>query len=131
MMLVDSNVWIALFASKDEHHPKAETDISALALKKEKVVLIDLVISEVVTYLLRRESRAEIAKFLDFVLQSQDIVIYALSTEDIHEIMMDFKYSKGRLSFTDEALLYVSDANGYGLLTYDKELANRASGMTK
>ncbi len=122
MILLDTNVFVGAIAQDDGLHEKAE---NALASVTEPILLHEYVYIETLSVLATRHGMDEVAKFLSLVTEqiSRGGIEFALSDpEQLRRMTMLFiEQSKGVLSFTDVAILYLSQY--YEAMTFDKDLA--------
>ena len=114
--LIDSSVWVALFLEFDTQHTKAE---SLFAKLKGKIHLPYCVLMEVVTILAYKHSKKQADQFLDFAVQNSRII---LMEDNSGKEISFYKSLKARVSFTDAALLLLSEETKAKLITFDKQL---------
>ncbi len=119
MYLIDSSVWVALFLDFDTQHEKAAQFFANFDSAK-KIYLPYCIISEVATILAYKHSKEQADKFLEYIQENSDIVIFENQT--IAE-MGFFQRTRERISFTDAALIYIAQAFALTLITFDRQMA--------
>ena len=118
MTVLDSNVWIALLDKDDSLHPRAQRIVNEL---KDTIALPEYVILEVTTVLSQKAGKLFADSFLQKVCANRDIQIIASSKQFLDEVIEFYlSQSKGKLSFVDYALLYLS--RRMKILTFDSDL---------
>ncbi|MBI2098620.1 MAG: type II toxin-antitoxin system VapC family toxin [Candidatus Wildermuthbacteria bacterium] len=118
MIVLDSNVWIALFDKDDSLHGRAQRAIGGL---KERVALPEYVILEVTTVLAQKAGKSFADSFLQKVYANRDIQIIVSSGQFLDELVSFYLSSSTKnLSFVDYALLFLS--RRMKILTFDKNL---------
>jgi len=124
MTVLDSNVWIALFDEDDSLHRRAKRMVSEL---KEPVVLPEYVILEVTTVLSQKAGKSFADLFLQKVFANRDIRVIASSQQFLEEVVQFYlSQTKGRLSFVDYALVFLS--RRMKIVTFDKNLERTLKG---
>ncbi|MBI4225001.1 MAG: PIN domain-containing protein [Candidatus Sungbacteria bacterium] len=118
--LVDSSVWVALFLDFDTQHRKAEQTIPKLS---GMIYLPYCVIAEVTTILAYKHSKRLADNFIAYVKDNRDLKIV---NNDALDEMGFYPTIPHKLSFTDAALIFLSDKLGASLVTFDKQLARIA-----
>jgi predicted nucleic acid-binding protein len=124
MVILDSNIWIAFLNKGDGQHEKAERVFEKI---DKKLILPEYLVVEICSVLALRVDKKAADKFIDFVLDNNDIEIL-LSNEDFFTGSWKvFKETKtAKLSFIDCSLLHLS--NFYEVITFDKSLQKAMSG---
>ena len=118
MIVLDSNVWIALFDKDDSLHARAQRAVGEL---KERVALPEYVILEVTTVLAQKAGKLFADSFLQKVYANRDIQIIVSSGQFLDELVLFYLSSNAKnLSFVDYALLLLS--RRMRVLTFDKNL---------
>ncbi|MFQ6049727.1 MAG: type II toxin-antitoxin system VapC family toxin [Candidatus Paceibacterales bacterium] len=118
MVILDSNVWISFLNIDDYDHKKAERVFRKL---KEKIVLTEYILLEVVTIISQKISKDLADSFIRTVIDNKDIEILASSKEFLDEIIKFYLSKKNKnLSFVDYSLLYLSQKTE--IITFDKIL---------
>lgn len=118
MYLIDSSVWVALFLDFDTQHEKAALFFGNLDTAK-KIYLPYCVISEVATILAYKHSKEQADKFLEYIQQNCDIVIFENQTAAEIEF---FRKTREKISFTDAALIHIAQSLALTLITFDKQM---------
>jgi predicted nucleic acid-binding protein len=118
--LVDSSVWIALFLTFDTQHQKA---IHTIGKIKGKIIVPYCVISEVTTVLAYKHSKIQADRFLAYLRDNQDIL---LINDTLEGELRFYESLSARISFTDAALLFLSEKRKVPLITFDEQLAKLA-----
>lgn len=117
MMILDSNVWIALYYEEDSQHKKA----LKLAPSFRHIALTEYVILETCTILLAKVGKEASEKFLDHVFDNREIVILFSTREFFQETIRVFRgENEKKLSAIDASLLYLSGE--HEVITFDKDL---------
>lgn len=114
-ILVDTNVLVSAFNTKDSLHEKA---VRIMDECPKPFVLHEYVVLETTTVLMNRASKAVADAFLKSTFDSADSwILYSNQSAflDVSEAFL-----KHKLSFADAALLALSDE--YNVLTFDKAL---------
>lgn len=114
--LVDSSVWVGLFLDFDVQHRKAVQLVHKL---KGVLYIPYCVLNEVATVLVYKHSKAQADQFLDYIAQNRDIKLVSDSSKE--EIRF-YRTISHRISFTDAALLYLSETLDAELITFDRQL---------
>ena len=116
-MILDSNVWIALYLEEDSQHKKA------LKLKPffRQVAVPEYVILETCTILLAKAGESVSEKFLDYVFDNREVTVLFSTREFFQETIKAFRDKNGKkLSAIDTSLLYLSKE--HEVITFDKDL---------
>lgn len=114
--LVDSSVWIALFLDFDTRHADAVRRVHALS---GTIYVPYCVVSEVSTVLTYKHSKAQADSFLAFLEQAENVT---LLEDRAKEEISYFNSLSDKISFTDAALLFLSQKLKVELVTFDKQL---------
>ncbi len=118
MLIIDSNVWVALFNKNDSQHNKAKSFFDKLEMK---VIIPEYVFIEVSTILLIKAGKNIAKKFIEIAQDNSDVEICLSSGELFLNTLRIFKNSaKDKLSFVDISLLFLSES--YKIITFDKNL---------
>ena len=125
MLLVDSSVIIATFRKNEVHHKEALNIVEYA----QEIVILDYVLSEVLTVLKMRESTDIALKCLDFLTNNNNIHIRQLHHSELTKAIIFFKENKNTLSFVDTALIIYSRSHTYSFATFDKELQKYFSSL--
>ena len=122
MILLDTNIIVALFRSSELDHVRAKELIEPL----EEFAISDYVLGEILTVLQLRESKAIAEQALDYLTSTKTVLLVRLSQDEL-EMSYDFFKKQGEnLSFTDVSLLILSRERDYSLATLDKDLIKAA-----
>lgn len=119
-LLIDSSVWIALFADDDVHHSRAKKLFQTVS---DTVYVPYGVIVEVATVLTYKYAHAHACAFFAYITQNRQIVIVG---NDVLTEMVFFQELAKRISFTDAALLHSAKVLSAELITFDMQLARLA-----
>lgn len=118
MLLIDSSIIISFFRKNEILHKEAINIIQ----NSNKILIIDYVLSEVLTVLKMREW-FEIANLcLDFLENNNDIEILNIPKEYFDKSKEVFKKYNNKLSFVDILLTVVKNEKNINLATFDKDL---------
>ncbi len=121
MIILDSNVWVALLNKDDSQNLKAEKIIGTI---NEKIIIPEYVVLETVSVLSIRVSKKAADNFLEFITENKEIVILN-SSQELFDNAVDIyrKIVGNKLSFVDVYLLSLSGS--YQIITFDRELQKR------
>ncbi len=120
MILLDSNIWVALLYKKDPNHKKARDLVGDL---RSDIIVTEYIIIEVTTILSQRKSKALADTFLAKISTSDKISIFPSSRAFLDGVVTFYLKKKDRqLSFVDYSLLLLSQK--IKIVTFDKKLAN-------
>jgi len=120
MIILDSNVWIALFHKEDTLQAKAHNLLENIS---SKILLPEYVLLEVCSVLKRLKRKQAANQFLDYVLDNRDIDCFHTSPSLLEETIKLFRTrSQDDLSFIDISLLFLS--RFHTVHTFDKKLAS-------
>jgi len=120
MIILDSNVWIALFHKEDTLQAKAHNLLENIS---SKILLPEYVLLEVCSVLKRLKRKQAANQFLDYVLDNRDIDCFHTSPSLLEETIKLFRTrSQDDLSFIDVSLLSLS--RFHTIHTFDKKLAS-------
>lgn len=118
MVLLDSNIWIALLYEKDPNHEEASDFFSEL---NENIIVTEYIILEVATIISQKKNKQAADAFLENISNNQDIELWPSSKEFLGEVVNFYLSQKSaRLSFVDYSLLYLSQR--IKVVTFDKKL---------
>jgi predicted nucleic acid-binding protein len=121
--LIDSSIWVALFLDFDSQHEKAER----LFKKLKGIAYVPYcVVNEVTTILAYKHSKKQADNFLRYIEHNRDLVLLDESLADEIEFYASLQ---DRVSFTDAALLFLSQKLKASLVTFDKQLKRIAKRM--
>lgn len=115
--ILDSNIFVAYYLEEDSCHEDAKKIIENL--DQAEIIVPYCVIQEVSTILTYKSGKINAKHFLNDLEESRNIIII---NNDVTAEIEYFKRAKGKLSFTDLSLLYLSRKHKALLLTFDKEL---------
>ncbi len=116
-MILDSNVWIALYLEEDSQHKKA----LKLAPFFRHVAIPEYVILETCTILLIKAGGEISEKFLDYAFDNREITVLFSMRDFFQETIKIFREKNGKkLSTIDASLLYLSSE--HEVITFDKDL---------
>ena len=125
--LVDSSVIIAAFRQNETCHKQALNILQAA----EKIIILDLVLSEILTVIKMREGLEVAKKVADFLTCNEDVMIEKLDDDGYEETLNFFKNNKNKLSFVDTALLIFGKVKKITLTTFDKDLGKLNRNFSK
>ena len=117
--ILDSSILIAFYNEEDSQHLKALKIVNNL---DGKIIFVHpYVIEEVSTVLTYKSGVANAKKFLNNVLNSENVMIHWNNVKE--EINFFIKLNK-KISFTDSALVNLSKNKKIPLLTFDKQITS-------
>jgi hypothetical protein len=121
MYLVDSGVWIGAFIPKDRHHQEAVAMLKEILKGKlGKVLITNLIFSEVVTYIRRKVGERQSIEAARALLNSDHVEIIHIDEHTFNAAYHMFERYHG-LSFTDAASVAVMRDRGVQqMLSFDK-----------
>lgn len=118
-VILDSNIFIALYYTNDTFHEKACSLMEGLL--GASIFVPYCVIQEVTTILCYRFGKEKSNLFLADLRKSEDVIIL----DNNAEAEIDFYLKiKRKLSFTDISLLHLSQKYDAMLFTFDRQLLN-------
>lgn len=124
MVILDSNVWIAFLNKNDSNHKKADEIFNKLVNKREKIIITEYILLEVVTVLSQKVGKKLADQFIEIAGNTKRIEIISSSADFLNDVLTFYLKQKNRnLSFVDYSLLYLS--RQYEILTFDKELKRK------
>ena len=119
MILLDSNVWIALLNRSDHQHTKAKKLFFSLSCP---LLITEYLVLEVTSVLSLRVDHRVAQEFLRLVRHNHDVLLLPSSVEFFTEVQQTFLASSfPRLSFVDHSILLL--AQKYPVFTFDKALS--------
>lgn len=119
MIVVDSNVWIALLEEADTQHGKAVELIGSL---KDEVLVPEYVLLEVCTILKQKKKKVAADGFVKRILASSELHLVASGSAHLARVVEAFcQHKLPDLSFVDVSLLLL--AKSHTVHTFDKKLA--------
>lgn len=125
MIILDSNIWVALLYNDDSLHMQAEVLLASLT---GEICVPEYVIGEVCTVLLLRKDIALADQFAEKMLAQKECrIVYSNSFFVDHILHFFREHISKRLSFIDTSLLYLSQE--YTVYTFDKHLAKAIKKM--
>lgn len=120
MKILDSNIWIALFHENDNQNKKAIELFKGLNLP---VAITEYVVLETCSILAKKASKKVADKFLEEILDNQDVLLLLSNESYFWEVISGFKeMPSNNLSFVDISLLCLSKS--YEVVTFDRKLNN-------
>jgi len=118
MIILDSNIWIALLNEEDSQHKQA---VNLFDKIKQTILIHEYIIIEVCSILLIKAGKTISNSFLNTILDNRDIEILLSNPSFFTAVVAEYKNSKQRnLSFVDISLLYM--AQKHEVLTFDANL---------
>ncbi|MBI3458940.1 PIN domain-containing protein [Candidatus Azambacteria bacterium] len=106
MVILDSNIWIALLNTNDSNHQKAVKIFKGIS---KSIILPEYVLLETVTILCQEVDKRTADEFIKYTANNKDIEIYGSSVTLLHQITNFYLSQKNeKLSFVDYSLLYFS-----------------------
>jgi len=121
MKIIDSSVIIAAFRKQEQNNKKA----LQVFISNEKFLILDYVLSEVLTVLKMRENFETAKKCHDFLSNTKDIEIAQTEPEIFEKALRYFSTNRNNLSFVDTVILTSSKENNMGIITFDKDLKKK------
>lgn len=119
MIIFDSNVWVAFFNKEDSQNKKA---LEIVIKEKDNIAITEYIILEVSSILALKAEKNIADKFLEFILNNNNIKVLLSSNDFFYNTVENFiKTESKKLSFVDISLLYLS--NTCQIITFDKDLA--------
>lgn len=119
MIIFDSNVWVAFFNKEDSQNKKA---LEIVIKEKDNIAITEYIILEVSSILALKAGKNIADKFLEFILNNNNIKVLLSSNDFFYNTVENFiKTESKKLSFVDISLLYLS--NTCQIITFDKDLA--------
>ena len=120
MKIIDSNIWIAFFNESDSQNEKA---IKLLENVKLPVAITEYVVLETCSVLANKASKKIADKFLEEILDNQDVTLLLSDENYFWEVISRFKKTPEKFfSFVDISLLCLSKQ--YEIISFDKKLDN-------
>jgi len=121
MIILDSNIWIAYFDTRDTTHNRAARTFEEINAAGEVVGVPEYVVLETATMMARRIGKKESDAFLDFVFNAEGYEVIPSSPAFLDEVVRQYKARRTKkLSFTDVSLLVL--AREAPVRTFDKNL---------
>ena len=127
MILLDSSVIIALFRSQERFHPEAKSIIK----NEESFLLLDFVLSEVLTVIKMREGFEIASQCQKFLLNFDKIQFLYTAPEDFEDAQHFFSTHKNKLSFVDTLLIVLARKKNLILATFDQDLGKTYKSFVK
>jgi len=118
MILLDSSIIIASFRQNELKHKDAIDIIK----NSWKILIIDFILSEILTVLKMRESHEITISCLDFLRNNSDIEISRVTDIEFNLTISLFEQNNNKLSFVDLLLVVVKHQRDLKIATFDKEL---------
>ncbi|NIU86237.1 MAG: PIN domain-containing protein [Nitrosopumilaceae archaeon] len=125
MILLDSNIIIALFDGKDVHHKKAVSLLKSIVEQRVYTLSVNLIeIYSVIAKRCReRKYNSNIALEKLRTLESNINIIWVGNPKDIHDEIVDIMIkTNGKLNYIDSIILKYCLDNGAELKTFNKNL---------
>ncbi len=125
MILLDSNIIIALFDGKDVHHKKAVSLLNSIVEQRVYTLSVNLIeIYSVIAKRCReRKYNSNIALEKLRTLESNINIIWVGNPKDIHDEIVDIMIkTNGKLNYIDSIILKYCLDNGAELKTFNKNL---------
>ncbi|MDP4007920.1 MAG: PIN domain-containing protein [Candidatus Peregrinibacteria bacterium] len=116
-IILDSNIFIAFYYKEDSLHEEALSLLSSL--DDYEIIIPYCVIQEVSTILTYKLGKKVADDFLNDIQNADTTLII---NNDVQSEIEFFKTIKANLSFTDLALLHLSQKYDATLLTFDQQL---------
>lgn len=123
MKILDSSVIIAFFRRNESLHESA-VDIF---MQKEKFLVLDYVLAEVLTVLKLREGFDVAKDCAEFLNNVSDVEIFHTNADVFNAASDFFVRNRNQLSFIDTLLLTFARSEKFELVTFDKELKKMGS----
>jgi len=120
-VVLDSNIWIAFLNKSDSQHKKAVKTFKEI---ENKIIVPEYIILEVCSVLSIRASKKTADKFLEIVLENNDIQILLSNEFLFKNTIREFKKTTSRkFSFVDIYLSYLSQS--VKVITFDERLRRK------
>ncbi len=115
--LLDTSFLVSLWIPEDSLHEKAHELFQDIS--HEVLLIHPYVIHEVITVLAYKNKQKEIATFITFFQESQNINVLSLDIKN--ECSLYLKYNK-KMSLIDIILTDLAKMYSYNLVTFDKQM---------
>ncbi len=120
-IIVDTNIWVALFNEHDSDHKRVVKYIDLLG---EEQIMPDLIFYETLTVLRNKsEDNDPLETFIEFTTKAQLVTIRLFYENNSDILTLFINEHKDGLSYIDTLLLFLSKE--YHILTFDKKLKKR------
>jgi|SRR3989344_6636203 len=116
MHLLDSSVWIALFAEKDAHHTRALQVFNDIA---GTIYLPYIVVEETASVLTYKHSKRHADTFVAFVFDHPRLAVIESTTRSDIEAFLN---STKKMSFADIGIVALAIRMRLKLVTFDKQM---------
>ena len=122
-ILLDTNVLVSLYNTKDSLHPKAVALFQSLAKLKVQLVVSNYILLETYTILSQRSGKRQALEFGIFVRTKKPFLTRYIS-EDLDEKTWDvFKKVKNKdISFVDCSIIALAMQEDFELATFDRKI---------
>ncbi|MBU4332625.1 PIN domain-containing protein [Patescibacteria group bacterium] len=118
MIILDSNIWIALLNIDDSDHARAQELMKDL---EENIIVTEHVLLEVATIISQKVDKDTADNFIKRVISTKEIEIFPSSEEFLDRVIKFYLSKSNRnLSFVDYSLLLLSKR--IKVITFDKIL---------
>jgi len=134
MILIDSNIIIALFDSNDVHHKKAVSLLKAIG--EQRVYTLSVNLLEIYSVIARRcrERKYDCRSALEQLrmLETNLNIIWVENQKTIHDEIVDkIIETKGKINYIDAIILKYSLDNNAVLKSFDKNLISEYESACK
>lgn len=122
-IILDTNVWIALFKQDDTQHTKAETIFRSFDTHT-RLLIPEYILLEVSSILLFKIGKRIVGDFIaSFLRTSRVSLLYSSQKLCDTTLILFYEQAEKKLSFVDCALLSLSQT--YRVITFDEKLQTK------
>lgn len=129
MIVLDTSLIISFFDEEDVLHQKAVKIFEEFEKEGKQLLLTDYVLNEAVSVTLRKGGLDKSKELLEFLLEYKNMEIFHVDADGFMEVINIFKEQKDNLSFIDCSLLWLAQAYGFRVETFDKNLLSELEKM--
>lgn len=120
--ICDTNIWVALFDTKDTQHEKAKQLMQELIDGVQYLYITNYIDLECIAVLIRKVGFHKTEEWIQFRSNSNNIHFLHMDEEDHKSMTHTFlKLQNIHLSFVDISLVHLA-RNGFTIKTFDKKL---------
>ncbi len=112
-VFVDTSVWIAAARKPDAQHERGKALGREILNRRVKVVISDLVLAEVVTFVLKKDGPDASRRLMD-LLEENTIIVYVDKAvlEDAKALLRQYWSPRKRLSLCDATSIVLMERHG-------------------
>ena len=126
-VLVDSNVWVALYSENDTLHQQAKTVIKDID-ERGATIVTNFIVQEVFSVLSRVHGQAVALQFYDFITRNRAVEVIDVNSHFLSQViqLIQSRNLRKPLGLIDYSVIFFSALLECPIASFDKQLTRSA-----